>query len=105
MSGPIGSAPSHLSKRCHFGTWAYAGFHFAERAKKPASKDAPVCRLHAQLSCHMQIPMRRMKKTTSSLQAAAPWRDLGWGLLFPLVFAGNVVVATLAWIIVGWVMR
>jgi hypothetical protein len=46
-----------------------------------------------------------MKKTTSSLQAAAPWRDLGWGLLFPLVFAGNVVVATLAWIIVGWVMR
>jgi hypothetical protein len=46
-----------------------------------------------------------MKKTTPSLQAAAPWHDLGWGLLFPLVFAANVVVATLAWIIVGWVMR
>jgi hypothetical protein len=48
-----------------------------------------------------------MKKTitTPSLQAAAPWRNLRWGLLIPLVFAGNVVVATLAWIIVGMVMR
>ena len=33
----------------------------------------------------------------------APWRDLTW--LLPLVFAGNVVVATLAWIVVGLVMR
>jgi len=48
-----------------------------------------------------------MKKTitTPSLRAVAPWCNLRWGLLFPLVFAGNVVVATVAWIIVGMVMR
>jgi hypothetical protein len=42
---------------------------------------------------------------TSLLQLPAfvLWRDLRW--LLPLVFAGNVVVATLAWIIVGLVMR
>jgi hypothetical protein len=51
--------------------------------------------------------MHRAKKTiaTPSLQAAAPRRNLKWGLLIPLVFAGNVVVATLAWIIVEMVMR
>jgi hypothetical protein len=35
----------------------------------------------------------------------APWSKLSWGLFLPLVFGGNVVVATLAWIIVGLVMR
>jgi hypothetical protein len=35
----------------------------------------------------------------------APWSNLSWGLFLPLVFAGNVVVAALAWIIVGFVMR
>ena len=39
------------------------------------------------------------------LPALAPWSKLSWGLFLPLVFAGNVVVATLAWIIVGLVMR
>jgi hypothetical protein len=28
-----------------------------------------------------------------------------WGLLLPLVFAGNVLVATLAWIVVGIVLE
>jgi hypothetical protein len=37
----------------------------------------------------------------ASLPSAAPWRNLSWGLFLPLVFAGNVVMATLAWIIVG----
>jgi hypothetical protein len=36
---------------------------------------------------------------------ALPKLKLSWGLFLPLVFAGNVVVATLAWIIVGLVMR
>jgi hypothetical protein len=35
----------------------------------------------------------------------APWSKLSWGLFLPLVFGGNVVVATLAWIIVGLFMR
>jgi hypothetical protein len=39
------------------------------------------------------------------LPALAPWSKLSWGLALPLVFAGNVVVATLAWIIIGLVMR
>src|ERR1700675_1697403 len=39
------------------------------------------------------------------LPTLAPWSNLSWGLFLPLVFAGNVVVATLAWIIVGFVMR
>jgi hypothetical protein len=39
------------------------------------------------------------------LPAFAPWSKLSWGLVLPLVFAGNVVVATLGWIIVGLVMR
>jgi hypothetical protein len=42
---------------------------------------------------------------TSLLQLPtfASWRDLRW--LLPLVFAGNVVVATIAWVIVGLVTR
>jgi hypothetical protein len=28
-----------------------------------------------------------------------------WGLVLPLVFAGNAVVATLAWFLVGLLMR
>jgi hypothetical protein len=39
------------------------------------------------------------------LPTLAPWSNLSWGLFLPLVFAGNVVVAALAWIIVGFVMR
>jgi hypothetical protein len=37
--------------------------------------------------------------------ALAPWSKLSWGLFLPLVFVGNVVVATFAWIIVGSLMR
>jgi hypothetical protein len=37
-----------------------------------------------------------------NLPAQAPWSKLSWGLFLPLVFAGNVVVAILAWIVVGW---
>ena len=42
---------------------------------------------------------------TSILQLPtfAPWRDLRW--LLPLVFAGNVFVATLAWFAVELVLR
>jgi hypothetical protein len=35
----------------------------------------------------------------------APWSKLSWGFLLPVVFVGNIVVATSAWIIVGLVMR
>jgi hypothetical protein len=35
----------------------------------------------------------------------APWSKWGWGLLVPLVFAGNVVAAIFAWFILAlWVM-
>jgi hypothetical protein len=40
-----------------------------------------------------------------SLSELAPWSKMSWGLFVPLVFAGNVVVATLAWFIVELVMR
>jgi hypothetical protein len=39
------------------------------------------------------------------LSALAPRSKLSWGLFIPLVFAGNVAVATLAWFIVELVMR
>jgi hypothetical protein len=39
------------------------------------------------------------------LPTLAPWSKLSWGLFLPLVFAGDVVLATLAWIIVGLVTR
>jgi hypothetical protein len=39
------------------------------------------------------------------LSTLAPWSTLSWGLFIPLVFAGNVAVATLAWFIVELVMR
>jgi hypothetical protein len=39
------------------------------------------------------------------LSTLAPWSELSWGLFIPLVFAGNVAVATLAWFIVELVMR
>jgi hypothetical protein len=40
-----------------------------------------------------------------SLSVLGPWSKLSWGLFIPLVFAGNVAVATLAWFIVELVMR
>jgi hypothetical protein len=43
--------------------------------------------------------------STEALPNLAPWNKLSWGLFLPLVFAGNVVVATLAWIIVGLLMQ
>jgi hypothetical protein len=39
------------------------------------------------------------------LSTLAPLSNLSWGLFIPLVFAGNVAVATLAWFIVELVMR
>ena len=39
-----------------------------------------------------------------SLSIPAPWRDLSWGVFLPLSFVANVVVAILAWIIVGLIM-
>jgi hypothetical protein len=38
------------------------------------------------------------------LPAEAPWSKLSWLLFVPLVFATNVAVAILAWIIVESVM-
>jgi hypothetical protein len=43
--------------------------------------------------------------STEALPKFAPWSKLSWSLLLPLVFAGNVFVAVLAWVIVGLVMR
>jgi hypothetical protein len=43
--------------------------------------------------------------STEALPKSAPLSKLSWSLLLPLVFAGNVVVAVLAWVIVGLVMR
>jgi hypothetical protein len=42
---------------------------------------------------------------TIALPSAAPWRNLSWALFLPRVFAANIVLATLAWIILGAVMR
>jgi hypothetical protein len=39
------------------------------------------------------------------LPTLPPWSKLSWSLFLPLVFAGNVVVAILAWFIVELVMR
>jgi hypothetical protein len=39
------------------------------------------------------------------LLTQAPWSKLSWLLFVPLVFASNVAVAILAWIIVESVMR
>jgi hypothetical protein len=33
--------------------------------------------------------------------ARAPWHNLRWRFFLPLVFAANMLVATLAWIIVS----
>jgi len=43
--------------------------------------------------------------STEALPKLAPWSKLSWRLLLPLVLAGNVVVAVLAWVIVGLAMR
>jgi hypothetical protein len=34
----------------------------------------------------------------------APWRDMSWGVFLPVAFVANVVVAILAWILVGLMM-
>jgi hypothetical protein len=36
-----------------------------------------------------------------SLSTPAPWWDLSWGVFLPLSFLANVVVAILAWNVVG----
>jgi len=41
----------------------------------------------------------------SQLPTQAPWSKLSWLLFVPLVFASNVAVAILAWIIVESVTR
>jgi hypothetical protein len=46
-----------------------------------------------------------LSQVSESLSALGPWSPLSWGLFIPLVFAGNVAVATLAWFIVELVMR
>jgi hypothetical protein len=48
-----------------------------------------------------------MKKITPllSLPTLAPWSKLNWRLFVPLVFASNVVLAILAWVIIELVMR
>jgi hypothetical protein len=54
------------------------------------------------------VAMRRDKRAANSpqgLPALAPWSKLSWGLFVPLAFAGNVVVSSLAWFLVGLVMR
>jgi hypothetical protein len=35
----------------------------------------------------------------------APWPDLSWGVVLPLMLASNVVVAIFAWFVVELVMR
>jgi hypothetical protein len=35
----------------------------------------------------------------------AAWVALRWGFLVPAVFAGNVVLAVLAWFSVEWMMK
>jgi hypothetical protein len=42
--------------------------------------------------------------TQHDLPALAAWH-IGWSFFLPLVFVGNVVVATLAWITVAEVLR
>ena len=37
--------------------------------------------------------------------APVAWDALRWGFLVPAVFAGNVVLAVLAWFIVEWMMK
>jgi hypothetical protein len=39
---------------------------------------------------------------TSGLRGLAPWSGLSWGLFVPLVFATDVAVSILAWLIVEW---
>jgi hypothetical protein len=39
-----------------------------------------------------------------SLSTPAPWRDLSWGVSLPLSLVANIVVAGLAWIVVGLIM-
>jgi hypothetical protein len=39
-----------------------------------------------------------------SLSTPVLWLDLRWGVLLPLAFVANVVVAILAWITVGLIM-
>jgi hypothetical protein len=42
---------------------------------------------------------------SDELLKVAPWSKLSWGVFLPLVFLGNVLVAILAWFIVGLAMR
>jgi hypothetical protein len=51
------------------------------------------------------IPDAAKSRHTNGPSRGAIWPQGPWGLFLPLMVAGNVVVATLAWIIVGLVMR
>jgi hypothetical protein len=51
--------------------------------------------------------MEAMARTVRRVQLPIPTviTDPRWGLLVPLMLAGNVVAATVAWVLVGLVMR
>jgi hypothetical protein len=59
------------------------------------------------LACEFPIEQARVRDQPISGAAGfwtAPWRNWSWEQFLPRVFAGNVVMATLAWMIVGWIV-
>jgi hypothetical protein len=48
---------------------------------------------------------RGLQGNDLSQPTLAPWSKLNWAVFLPLLFVGNVVVATLAWFVVELVMR
>jgi hypothetical protein len=48
---------------------------------------------------------RSLSRQTGIWLIDAPSNEFRWSRLLPLVAAGNLVVATAAWFIVGWFMN
>jgi hypothetical protein len=74
-------------------------------ATTPELRRFDVDRLANLRHCVGRATQQACGRVTTALPSAAPWRNLSWALFLPRVFAANIVLATLAWIIVGAVMR
>ena len=61
--------------------------------------------VHSAQDCREQNISVQRASTWFGDKAGPPWRRLSWPMLLPLAFAANVAIATLAWFIVGLIVR
>jgi hypothetical protein len=81
----------------------FANCHYASNGETPMMPSPSKRSWSARVSCDV-ADNRTVASTIFPFCHILAATQQRWGLLLPLVFASNVLVATLAWIIVGMVI-